>query len=154
MTTTPTQQSEPVGVGQIKETVPVLDEPWAKLRRTLFLAGALLIIAGAFADIQGVALSPMIATVSANLKLTGAQVGWIINGLTLSGAVAAGLLSRLADLAGHRRVLIPLLLTATVGSVLCSLATNFEELLIGRFLIGVGVPAVAIIWGLIRPRAT
>lgn len=136
------------------EVIPVLDESRHKLRRALFLTGALLLLAGAFADIQGVALSPLIGTVSADLKLTGGQVGWIINGLTLSGAMAAGLLSRLADLVGHRRVLIPILAAGAIGSVICAVSTSFAMLLVGRTLIGVGVPAVAIIWGLIRPRAT
>ncbi|MFE2944567.1 MFS transporter [Streptomyces sp. NPDC059255] len=105
-------------------------------------------------DVQGTAFNPLVVTISTDLHLTAAQVSWILNGYTLMGAACAGILSRLGDAAGPRRVLLPVLCVSLVGSVICALASSFLLLIVGRVLIGFIVPSVALIWGLIRPRAT
>lgn len=105
-------------------------------------------------DVQGVALSPLISTISHQLNLTGGQIGWIITGYTLVGAAFSGLLSRLGDSVGAKRVLVPILAAATVGAVIGAVANSLEFLVIGRMLMGLAVPAMPLMWGLVRPRAT
>lgn len=124
------------------------------LRLALLAGVTLMMTAVIVADIQGVALSPLVGPMMADLGLDGAQVSWVLNGLTLVGAMFTGLISRLGDAVGPKRVLVPIILASLVGSVLCAVATDFTWLLVGRLLLGLGIPAVPLIWGLLRPRAT
>lgn len=122
--------------------------------RVLTILMAIIVCAVMVGDVQGVALNPLVATISQKLGLTGSQVGWILNGYTLAGAAFSGILSRLGDAVGSKRVLLPVLAAATAGAVTCALAESLEFLILGRVLMGLAIPAVALVWGLVRPRAT
>jgi MFS family permease len=106
------------------------------------------------ADVQGVALSPLVGTIAADLSLSNSEVGWIITCYTLVGAAFSGILSRLGDVLGPKRVLAPMMGAAIIGSIVCALAPSLEVLIVGRMLLGFSVPAVALMFGLVRPVAS
>lgn len=114
---------------------------------------ALLLSTGVAADIQGVALSPMVGTMTADLSLSSSQASWALNALMLGAAIGVGITSRLGDLIGHRKVLLPMVLVGLLGAVLGALADGFLMLVIGRFLMGLAV-ATPLAWGLLRGRAS
>ncbi|MGI5132993.1 MFS transporter [Pseudonocardia sp. CA-107938] len=114
---------------------------------------ALLLSTGVASDIQSVSLSPMVGTMTADLSLSSAQTSWALNAFMLAGAMGVGITSRLGDLIGHRKVLLPMLVLGLVGAVLGALANGFGMLVVGRFLMGLAV-ATPLAWGLLRARAS
>jgi MFS family permease len=121
--------------------------------RTYLVLLSLLLSTGIVADIKGVALSPLVGTMTKELALTTAEVSWAINAMGLGAAIGVGATSRLGDLVGHRKVLIPLAALGLLGVIMAALATSFLPLAIGRFLMGLAV-ATPLAWGLMRARAT
>ncbi|MDO8187950.1 MFS transporter [Conexibacter sp. JD483] len=111
----------------------------------------LLATTGIVTDIQGVALLPLVGTMVADIGLTGAQTSWALNALGLASAVVLGLSARYADIVGHRRVLIPLMLLGVVGSIVCALASSFVMLVIGRALTGMAISA-PMAWAMLKIR--
>jgi len=63
---------------------------------------------------------------------------WIITGYTLMLTILLVLLGRLADLYGRVRLYNLGFAVFTVGSLLCALSQNGEQLIIYRFLQGIG----------------
>lgn len=114
---------------------------------------ALAMVAGIITDVQTVALSPLVGTMAEDLKLSSAQVSWTINILAVGMAISIGLTARLGDSIGHRKVLIPLAVAGFVGAIACAVASSFELLMAGRFLMGTAA-AMPLAWGLLRPRAS
>ncbi len=82
------------------------------------------------------AVVPVIPTMSAQLGVGPAEIGWVLTANLLSAAVCTPVLGKLADRRGGRRVLIGILVVVVVGSVLCVLATSLPLLVIGRVLQG------------------
>jgi MFS family permease len=123
-------------------------------KRLLAMMMLIIICCIVVADVQGVALSPLVGTIAAEFNLQNSEVGWIITCYTLIGAAFSGLLSRLGDVFGPKRVLTPVLIAALLGTAISALATSLEILVIGRMLLGFSVPAVALIFGLVRPIAS
>ncbi|MTD58902.1 MFS transporter [Amycolatopsis pithecellobii] len=114
---------------------------------------ALLLSTGVATDIQSVSLSPMVATMTTDLSLSSAQASWALTVFMLAGAMGVGVTSRLGDLIGHRKVLLPMLAVGLLGAALGALANGFLMLVIGRFLMGLAV-ATPLGWGLLRARAS
>ncbi|MEN2742857.1 MFS transporter [Microbacterium sp. X-17] len=123
-------------------------------RALVALLAATMVTAVIVNDMQGSALSPLIATMMHDLSLNAADVGWILNGYTLAGAAFSGFLARAGDSFGQRRMLLIISGIGLVGAVLAGFAWSFPVLLIGRVMMGMGLAAVALVWGLIRPRAS
>ncbi|EON33461.1 major facilitator superfamily multidrug resistance protein [Gordonia terrae C-6] len=82
------------------------------------------------------AVVPVIPTMSAQLGVGPAEIGWVLTANLLSAAVCTPVLGKFADRRGGRRVLIGILVVVVVGSVLCVLATSLPLLVIGRVLQG------------------
>jgi EmrB/QacA subfamily drug resistance transporter len=69
---------------------------------------------------------------------------WIITGYTLMMTILAVILGRLADLYGRVRLYNLGFAIFTVGSLLCALSRNGEQLIIFRFLQGTGAALLAV----------
>ncbi len=128
-------------------------QPITRQRSMVVTLIVLLSVTGFVMDLQGVAMSPLVGVVVADLGLSTMEITWAMNSLLIGGAIAVGLTSRLGDIGGHRRILIILTLCGLVGSLLTALAVNGMMLTVGRFLQGLAV-ATPLAWGMIRPRAT
>jgi MFS family permease len=121
--------------------------------RWLIPTVAILMATGVANDIQSVGLSPLIGTMVQDLHITAAQAGWAINITSLAGAVSIGLVSRLGDRVGHRKVLIALTAVALASSILGALANSYAVLLVARAGQGMSF-GLAVGWGLLKVRAT
>jgi MFS family permease len=113
---------------------------------------AFLLVIGCVTDVQGVALLPLLGKMEAALHLSAAETSWALNSLSIATAVMVGLSARLADIIGHRRVLIPMLSLGIIGSVMCAVASSFPLLLVGRVIIGLCVCA-PMSWAMLKIRA-
>jgi EmrB/QacA subfamily drug resistance transporter len=69
---------------------------------------------------------------------------WIITGYTLMMTILAVILGRLADLYGRVRLYNLGFAIFTIGSLLCALSRNGEQLIIFRFLQGTGAALLAV----------
>lgn len=79
---------------------------------------------------------PLLPILPGQLKVTTADVTWLVTATMLTGAVSAPVFGRLGDLFGRRRVLIVILGLMAAGSVLAALSWSYLSLLIGRCLQG------------------
>lgn len=76
--------------------------------------------------------------------------GWLVTMHMLIGTVACVVAGRLGDMLGRRRVMLLLLLVATVGSVVSAVTTNFALVLFGRALQGFATAAIPLSIGILR----
>jgi MFS family permease len=115
-------------------------------------AMVLLALVSMTSDVQGNVLSPLVGTMSVDLKLSPAEASWILNIQTIATVAVAASLARLADIFGHKRFLVGLQVLAVVGSVVAALSDSFTTLFIGRILIGLGLVA-PMAWSMVKARA-
>ena len=83
--------------------------------------------------------APLIPTIAAANHVTLSAAGWILTGTLLTGALATPVMGRLADGPHQRRVLLVALAIVFLGSVLAAVSQNFDELVVGRGLQGLGL---------------
>lgn len=132
---------------------PTEPSPGALLTRADYgVIFAMLMVTGVVVDLQAVALSPLVGVMTKDMALSTTEVSAVLNALHVGGALAVVLTSRLGDIAGHKKVLVPLAAGGLVGSLFCVFASTAEMLVAGRFLQGLAV-ATPLVWGLMRPRA-
>jgi MFS family permease len=102
--------------------------PWAVL--TIVCGVALIAEMGSFVA------APMAGVLGAALHLTPADAQWATLAPLLVAAATTGLLGKVGDLYGHRRVLLWILTLQLVGNILTATATSLPQLLIGRAMVG------------------
>ncbi|MGW4340021.1 MFS transporter [Rhodococcus koreensis] len=79
-----------------------------------------------------------------------AQGAWAVAATLLSGAVLSPLVGKLADMYGKRRLLLLVMLVATVGSVVSALAPSYFLFVLGRVLQGLIGTTLFLVYSLIR----
>jgi MFS family permease len=89
---------------------------------------------------------------AADLTLSPAQTSWALNAQGIAAILAVSTTSRLADIFGHKRLLVPLMAIGTIGSVLAALASSFVMIVIGRGLIGFAI-AAPMAWAMLKSKA-
>lgn len=75
---------------------------------------------------------------------------WVLSAFLLTASVATGLLGRLGDMFGKRRVLIACLLVSAAGTLLAALAGSIGVLIAARAVQGVGAATFPLAFGLVR----
>lgn len=83
-------------------------------------------------------------------ELQTASIAWVSTIFTLSGAVTAPLIGKLADRQGKKRWLVIVAFCMAGGSAIVALAPTFEVVLIGRAIEGLGIAIVPITYSLMR----
>lgn len=119
------------------------------------------------ASIWRVVLPLMVAEVVASLELTmiyaamrslitefgsASAAGWLVTSFMLSSAAGAALFGRVGDLLGRRRVLLAVLVIATLGSVISSVTRDLGWLIAGRAMQGAAGSIVPLCFGIARQR--
>ncbi|ODU04273.1 MAG: hypothetical protein ABS81_11025 [Pseudonocardia sp. SCN 72-86] len=79
-------------------------------------------------------------------------VGWAMTGNLLATALATGLLGRLGDLYGRRRMLVVSLVLALIGNLI-ALVPVLEMVIAGRVVQGLGGGMFALSFGIVRAHA-
>lgn len=102
------------------------------------LAGALY---GLDIGVIGGALDPL----TAELKLTSIQSGWIVGAVLYGGAVAMLVTGVLADIFGRQRMIVLSAVIFVIGVILITRCHEFSTLLAGRLVMGIGVGVSAIL---------
>jgi EmrB/QacA subfamily drug resistance transporter len=82
-------------------------------------------------------------SIQQDLGFSQSSLTWVVNGFLVTFGSLLLLAGRLGDLVGRRRVFLSGLVTFTVASLLCGLATTEAELIGARLLQGVGAAAQA-----------
>jgi MFS family permease len=112
--------------------------------RPLFLDPNLNIIFGVtLLAVLGVSsVAPVFPTVARELDVAPEAVGLLITVFTMPGIILTPVFGILADRFGRKRVLVPALLLFSLAGSSCSLARDFEILLLLRFFQGVGAASL------------
>jgi predicted MFS family arabinose efflux permease len=118
-------------------------------RRPRVLLGVL-VYCGLVVAMIGTLGTPLIPTIAAaqHVSLTTAQ--WLLTLTIMVGAVATPVLGRLGDGPNRRAVLAGGLVAVVIGSVVAATATRFDQLLVGRGMMGVGMGLVPVAMAIAR----
>jgi len=111
-----------------------------KLKPRLYLNRNLQIIfALTLMGVMGVvSITPAFPLIIEHFNINYKQVGLLITAFTLPGIFLTPVLAVLADLLGRKTVLVPSLFLFALAGFMCSQADSFNELLILRFIQGIG----------------
>jgi MFS family permease len=77
---------------------------------------------------------------------------WVLSAFLLTASVATGLLGRLGDMFGKRRVLLACLLVSAAGTLLAALAGSIGVLIAARAVQGVGAATFPLAFGIVREQ--
>ncbi|HJQ47100.1 MAG TPA: MFS transporter [Amycolatopsis sp.] len=77
-------------------------------------------------------------------------VSWVLSAFLLTASVATGLLGRLGDMFGKRRVLLACLTVSALGTLLAALAPSIGVLITARAVQGVGAATFPLAFGIVR----
>lgn len=110
--------------------------PWRSTPLYVILASSLM-------GVMGVSLiTPVLPDLRSVFAVSDAQVGLVITAYTLPGVLLTPFIGLFADRFGRRRVLIPLLFTFGIGGMGIAVAGSFTEVLVLRFVQGIGASAL------------
>jgi EmrB/QacA subfamily drug resistance transporter len=115
--------------------------------------GSLLLAAFAFALAQTL-VAPAIPALTSEYDTTPSSTAWVLTGFLLSASVCTPLAGKLGDLFGKARVLAALLVTFSIGAVVCALAGSIEMVIAGRVVMGVAGGVFPLSFGIINDELT
>lgn len=96
--------------------------------------------------IMGVSsIIPALPTMIRALEISPSSVGFIFTIFTLPGVLFAPLAGIFADRMGRKKILVPSLILFGLAGPACFFATDYESLLILRFIQGIGAAAIGVI---------
>ena len=81
------------------------------------------------------------------------RVTWLITAYGLTSAATVAIGSRLGDLYGRRRMLVIMLLIATVGSLISALSSDLNIIILGRAIQGASMSVLPLAFGILREVA-
>ncbi|MGM0588581.1 MAG: MFS transporter [Bacteroidota bacterium] len=90
-------------------------------------------------------VTPAFPQIARVLNISTEQIGWLITAFTIPGIFLTPVLGMMADQIGRKQILIPSLLLFAIGGVGCAQTTDFETLLMLRFVQGIGGAALGTI---------
>jgi EmrB/QacA subfamily drug resistance transporter len=79
-------------------------------------------------------------------------ISWVLSAFLLTASVATGLLGRLGDMFGKRRMLMYALTVSLLGTLLAALAPNIGVLIAARAIQGVGAATFPLAFGIVREQ--
>jgi EmrB/QacA subfamily drug resistance transporter len=130
-------------------SAPPAPAPAARVQHPREILAVLLLAALSFALSQTM-IAPALPTISVDVHASVSAVSWLMTGYLLSASVATPIIGKLGDLYGKGRVLTIVLLTFSVGSVVCALADSIEMLVAGRVIQGAAGGVFPLAFGIIR----
>lgn len=99
---------------------------------------------------------PALPVIQIDFGATPASAGWVMSGFFISSAIFTGVIGRLGDMFGKRRMLLVTMAAYGGGALLCASAPTLLVLLIGRVIMGSGGGMVPLAYSIARdelPRA-
>jgi EmrB/QacA subfamily drug resistance transporter len=110
---------------------------------------ALLVAVLSFSLLQTMPV-PALPTLQQQFSTSTTTVSWVLSAFLLTASVATGLLGRLGDMFGKRRVLLGCLAVSAVGTLLAALAPSITVLIVARAIQGVGAATFPLAFGIVR----
>lgn len=87
-------------------------------------------------------ISPAFTKITEELNVSQKAIGLLITVFTFPGVLLTPVLGVLADRFGRKQILVPSLLLFGIAGVACAFTSSFENLLLLRFLQGIGAAAL------------
>ena len=81
-----------------------------------------------------------------NLATTNQMIGWSLSIFLLGMAIGQLIYGPLSERLGQKKVLISSLAIFSIGTVICAISGNVEQLLVGRFIQSLGAAGATVIW--------
>ncbi|NIH79791.1 MFS transporter [Amycolatopsis viridis] len=119
------------------------------MTRTSAPFAALLLAVLSFSLLQTMPV-PALPTLQAEFGTSTTTVSWVLSAFLLTASVATGLLGRLGDMFGKRRVLLACLAVSAAGTLLAALAPSIGVLITARAIQGVGAATFPLAFGIVR----
>lgn len=121
---------------ETEEKTGLATVPWGSSEFYVILSASMI-------GVMGVSLiAPVLPELRTVFGVSDGQVGLVLSVYTLPGIVLTPVIGAVADRFGRRRVIIPLLFTFGITGAGISLARSFIEVLILRFVQGIGATAL------------
>lgn len=118
-------------------------------RRVAAPFGALLIAVLSFSLLQTMPV-PALPDLQREFGTSTTTVSWVLSAFLLTASVSTGLLGRLGDMFGKRKVLVASLAVSAVGTLLAALAGSIGVLIAARAIQGVGAATFPLAFGIVR----
>jgi EmrB/QacA subfamily drug resistance transporter len=96
------------------------------------------------------AVIPAIEPIERELGASSSSAAWILTGYLVAASIATGLLGRLGDIVGKKRVLVIVLGLFAAGSLICALSQSINVLIAGRVVQGAAGGLFPLAVGIIR----
>lgn len=93
---------------------------------------------------------PAIPQISVDLAADEASVAWVMTAFFISSAVCTGIVGRLGDMFGKRRMLLAAITAYAAGAVLSAFAPSLPVLVLGRVVMGSGAGMVPLAFAIAR----
>jgi EmrB/QacA subfamily drug resistance transporter len=119
------------------------------MTRSTAAFAALLIAVLSFSLLQTMPV-PALPGLQAEFGTSTPTVSWVLSAFLLTASVATGLLGRLGDMFGKRRVLLACLTVSAAGTLLAALAPSIGVLIAARAIQGVGAATFPLAFGIVR----
>jgi EmrB/QacA subfamily drug resistance transporter len=110
---------------------------------------ALLVAVLSFSLLQTMPV-PALPNLQQEFSTSTTTVSWVLSAFLLTASVATGLLGRLGDMFGKRRVLLACLAVSALGTLLAALAPSIGALIAARGIQGVGAATFPLAFGIVR----
>lgn len=91
-------------------------------------------------------IMPILPELTREFAIPPSAIGFIFMAFTIPGVLLTPLGGLLADRIGRKQVLVPSFFIFAVGGTACAFATSFEQLLFFRFIQGVGVAPLSMLY--------
>lgn len=112
--------------------------------RALLVSGICALVA-LVVEVKSLMVIPMTGTFITEVGMDPVTAGWVLLSAQLVSVATTGLLARLGDMIGHRKVLLYVLAAIFLGNVLTGLAQNTEMVLAGRVLSGLSATSALLL---------
>ncbi len=119
------------------------------MTRTSAPFAALLIAVLSFSLLQTMPV-PALPALQAEFGTSTTTVSWVLSAFLLTASVATGLLGRLGDMFGKRRVLLACLAVSAAGTLLAAVAPSIGVLIAARAIQGAGAATFPLAFGIVR----
>jgi len=119
--------------------------------RTKALIAVLALAGTVFAMMQALVI-PALPRIQASLGVNTGDAAWISTAYLLSACILTPVIGRLGELAGKRRMMLASLATFAAGTLVCAIAGNLAELVVGRVIQGAAGGIYPLAFAIIRER--
>jgi len=97
-------------------------------------------------------LLPAIRDIITDFHISYSTSSWILTAYLISGAVATPIAGKLSDIYGRKKMVLVIFVIYIIGISVGGLSSNFNILIIGRVIQGIGISMFPIAFGIIRDQ--